>query len=76
MKTLDAGNSVNKMQIKASISATIADQVKGSILEDIAGRVEETYEKLLVGAALTEHVPSLTAGIVKREVVKSMHQRW
>jgi hypothetical protein len=75
MKTLDAGNARNKKQIKTSISATIADQVKGSNLEEIARRVEETYEKLLLGAATTEHVPALTAGIVKREVVNSLQHR-
>jgi hypothetical protein len=75
VKTLDAGNAVNKKQIKASITATIANQVAGSNLEDVALRVEETYERLLIGAATSEHVPSLTAGLVKRDVVASMRPR-
>jgi hypothetical protein len=74
VKTLDAGNAVNKKQIKASITATIANQVAGSNLEDVALRVEETYERLLIGAATSEHVPSLTAGLVKRDVVASMRR--
>ncbi len=75
MQTLDAGNAANKKQIKASITATIANQVVGSNIEDIARRVDETYEQLLVGATTSEHVPSLTAGLVKRDVVEGMRSR-
>jgi len=75
VETLDAGNAVNKKQIKASITATIANQVVGSNVDDIALRVEETYEQLLVGATTSEHVPSLTAGLVKRDVVESMRDQ-
>jgi hypothetical protein len=75
VKTLDAGNAVNKKQIKTSITAAIANQVFGSNIEDIALRVEETYERLLIGAATSEHVPSLTTGLVKRDVISSMRRQ-
>ncbi len=75
MKTLDARTAADKKQIKASITATIANQVVGSNIEDIARRVEETYEQLLFGAATSEHVPSLTVGLVKRDVVASIGPR-
>ena len=59
MQTIDAVN--NKKQIKALITSAIANE--------IALRVEETYERLLIGAAVFAHVPSLTAGSVRREVI-------
>jgi len=43
--------------------------VTGSNRDEIALRVEETYERLLIGAAVFAHVPSLTAGSVRREVI-------
>ena len=80
MRTLDPGNlvpgkTVNKQEIKASITDAIARQVVGSNREEIARRVEETYERILRGAALSVHVPSLTEGAVRREVIASMHRR-
>ena len=60
MQTIDAVN--NKKQIKASISNAIAKLVTGSNRDEIALRVEETYERLLIGATVFAHVPSLTAG--------------
>jgi len=50
MQTIDAVN--NKKQIKASISNAIAKLVTGSNRDEIALRVEETYERLLIGAAV------------------------
>jgi len=67
MQTIDAVN--NKNQIKASISNAIAKLVTGSNRDEIALRVEETYERLLIGATVFAHVPSLTAGSVRREVI-------
>ena len=80
MRTLDPGNlvpgkPVNKQEIKASITNAIARQVVGSNREEIARRVEETYERILRGAAVSVHVPSLTEGAVRREVIASMHRR-
>jgi hypothetical protein len=69
MKSLDPGNSVNKEKIKASITDAIAKQVVGSDRDDIAQRVEEEYERLLIGASIVAHVPSLTAGSVRRDVI-------
>jgi len=43
--------------------------VTGSNRDEIALRVEETYERLLIGATVFAHVPSLTAGSVRREVI-------
>jgi hypothetical protein len=54
----DAGldpNVVNKKQIKASITNAIAKLVTGSNRDEIALRVEETYERLLVGATVFTH---------------------
>lgn len=69
MKTLDPGDPVNKKQIKASIADAIAKEVVGSNRDRIAQRVEEEYERLLVGAIIVTHIPSLTAGLVRREAV-------
>jgi hypothetical protein len=71
MKSLDPGNSVNKETIKASITDAIAKQVLGSDRDDIAQRVEEEYERLLIGASIIAHVPALTAGSVRRDVIAS-----
>jgi hypothetical protein len=75
VKTLDPGNSVIKKQIKASITDAIAKQVVGSSRDDIAQRVEERYEKLLSGASILAHVPSLTAGSVRRELMARNRRR-
>lgn len=75
MQTLDPGNPVNKTQIKALITEAIAKQVAGSNREEIGLRVEETYERILIGAAISAHIPALTAGSVRREVIASMHRR-
>ena len=71
MKTLDSGHPANKEKIKASITDAIAKQVVGSDRDDIAQRVEEEYERLLIGASIIAHVPSLTAGSIRRDVIAS-----
>ena len=50
MQTIDPVN--NKKQIKESITNAIAKLVTGSNRDEIALRVEETYERLLIGAAV------------------------
>ena len=75
METLDPGNPVNKKQIKASITDAIAKQAVGFGRDDIARRVEERYEALLSGASIITHVPSLTMGSVRREVMASNRHR-
>ena len=69
MQNLDPGNPVDKKQIKASITDAIFKEVVGSNREEIARRVEEKYESLLDGASIFLHVPSLTAGSVRRDVM-------
>lgn len=75
VKTLDPANPVNKKQIKASITDAIAKQVVGFSRDEIARRVDERYERLLSGAAILAHVPSLTAGSVRREVMAGIRNR-
>ena len=72
MQTIDPVN--NKKQIKASITNAIFKLVTGSNRDEIALRVKETYERLLIGAAVFAHVPSLTAGSVRREVIANLHR--
>ena len=72
MQTIDPVN--NKKQIKASITNAIAKMVTGSNRDEIALRVEETYERLLIGAAIFAHVPSLTVGFVRRAIA-NLHRR-
>jgi hypothetical protein len=75
VKTLDPGNPALKKQIKASIADAIAKQVVGSSHDEITQRVEETYEKLLGSASILTHVPSLTAGSVRRELMARSRRR-
>jgi len=75
MQTFDPVNVANKKQIKASITNAIAKLVTGSNRDEIALRVEETYERLLIGATVFAHVASLTAGSVRREVLANLHRR-
>lgn len=71
MKTLDPGDPVGKIQLKASITDAIVKQVAGSNREDIGRKVENEYERLLARAVINTHIPSLTAGTVRREVTAS-----
>ena len=72
MQTIDPVNS--KEQIKASITNAITKLVTGSNRGEVALRVEETYERLLIDAAVFAHVPSLTAGSVRRQVIANLHR--
>jgi hypothetical protein len=68
---LDPSDPLLKKQIKASITAAIVKEVVGSNRNEIAQKVEDVYERLLIGAVVFAHIPSLTAGLVKREVMAS-----
>ncbi len=69
MKKLDPGDPIQKVQIKASITDSIVKEVVGSNRTEIAEKVESLYEKLLIGAVIFTHIPSLTAGSVRREII-------
>jgi hypothetical protein len=71
VKTLDPSDPLEKKQIKASITEAIAKEVAGSNCNEIAQKVEDEYERLLIGAVIFTHIPSLTAGSVRREVMAS-----
>jgi hypothetical protein len=71
VKTLDPSDPLEKKQIKASITEAIAKEVAGSNCNEIAQKVEDAYERLLIGAVIFTHIPSLTAGSVRREVMAS-----
>jgi hypothetical protein len=68
MKALDPRDPLQKKQFKASITDAIAKEVDGSDRIDIATRVDDLYERLLRKAVIFEHIPSLTAGMVRRDV--------
>lgn len=69
MKVLDPANPLNKKQIKASITDAITNGVVGSNRDEVAHLVEEEYERLLLRAFIPTHIPSLTAGSVRRQLV-------
>ena len=71
MKTVDPRDQLTKKKIKASITAAIAKEVVGSDCSEIAQKVEDVYERFLVGAVVFAHIPSLTAGLVKRDMMAS-----
>jgi hypothetical protein len=71
VKMVDPRAPLTKKQIKASIAGAIAKEVAGSDGSEIAQRVEDVYERLLVGAVVFAHIPSLTAGLVKRDMMAS-----
>jgi hypothetical protein len=76
VKNLDPANPLNKKTIKASIADAITKEVVGSNRDEVAQRVDEEYERLLIGALVSTHVPALTAGLVRREVTaNNMHRR-
>jgi hypothetical protein len=68
MEALDPGDPLQKAQFKASITDAIAKEFHGSDRIDIATRVDHLYERLLLKAVVFEHIPSLTAGRVRRDV--------
>ena len=75
MNALDPRDPLQKKQLKASITEAIAKEIDGSDRVDIAARVEELYERLLLKAVVFTHIPSLTAGMVRRAVMaqKTIH---
>jgi hypothetical protein len=75
VKDLDPRNPLSKKDIKASITDAITKEVAGSNRDDVAQRVEVEYEKLLVAAHIFTHIPSLTAGRVRRDVVANSMRR-
>ena len=68
VNALDPQNPLHKKQIKASIVDAIAKGVLGSSRDEIAQNVEVEYERLLIGASIFAHIPSLTAGLVRRGI--------
>ena len=69
MDALDPRDPLQKKQLKASITDAIAKEVDGSDRVDVAARVEKMYERLLLNAVVFAHIPSLTAGMVRRDVM-------
>jgi len=74
-KALDPRDPLQKKRFKASITDAIAKEIDGSDRIDIATRVDDLYERLLLKAVIFEHIPSLTAGMVRRDVsaLKASH---
>jgi hypothetical protein len=75
MDAIDPRDPLQKEQFKASITEAIAKEVDGSDRIDIARRVDDLYERLLLKAVIFSHIPSLTAGMVRRDVraLKASH---
>ena len=69
MDALAPRDPLQKRRFKASITDALAKEVDGSDRIDIAARVEKMYERLLLNAAVFAHIPSLTAGMVRRDVM-------
>jgi hypothetical protein len=68
MNAVDPRDPLQKKQFKASITDAIAREIDGSDRIDIAKRVDDLYERLLLKAVVFSHIPSLTAGMVRRDV--------
>ena len=69
MNAGDPRDPLQKKQFKASITDAIAKEIDGSDRIDIAARVDDLYERLLLKAVVFAHIPSLTAGMVRRDVM-------
>ena len=69
MNAVDPRDPLQKKQLKASITEAIAKEIDGSDRVDIATKVDALYERLLLKAVVFAHIPSLTAGIVRRDVM-------
>jgi hypothetical protein len=69
MNALDPRDPLQKKRFKASITDAIAKEIDGSDRIDIATRVDDLYERLLLKAVIFAHIPSLTAGMVRRDVM-------
>jgi hypothetical protein len=76
MNALDPRDPRRKQQFKASITDAIASEVGGSDRIDIAARVEDLYERLLHDAVVFTLIPSLTAGMVRRDVMARQPRRF
>jgi hypothetical protein len=69
MNALDPRDPLQKVQLEASITDAIAKEIGGSDRIDIAARVDDLYERLLLRAVVFAHIPSLTAGMIGRDVM-------
>ncbi|MGA2495790.1 MAG: hypothetical protein ABSF67_23160 [Roseiarcus sp.] len=69
MNAVDPRDPLQKKRFKASITDAIAKEIDGSDRIDIATRVDDLYERLLLKAVIFAHIPSLTAGMVRRDVM-------
>jgi len=69
VNALDPRDPLQKKRFKASITDAIAKEIDGSDRIDIATRVEYLYERLLLKVVVFTHIPSLTAGMVRRDVM-------
>jgi hypothetical protein len=69
MNALDPRDPLQKKQLKASITDAIAKEIEGADRIDVAARVDDLYERLLLKAVVFAHIPSLTAGMVRRDVM-------
>jgi len=68
MKPLDPGSLQDKGHVKAHIVDTLANEFADADRLEIMRHVEREYERLLAGARVVEHIPSLTAGAVRRSL--------
>jgi hypothetical protein len=66
MHSLDPKNPTHKQQIKAGIVEAIARDFAEIERSEIVATVEREYERLLAGAAIFAHVPSLANGAARR----------
>ena len=76
MNAVDPRDPLQKKQFKASITDAIAKEIDGSDRIDIATRVDDLYERLLLKAVIFAHIPSLTAGMVRRDVMAQKVSRF
>ena len=65
MNVVDPKDPAKKARLKASIAAAIVSEIGGSSPADVVERVEKEYERLLVGAVVSAHIPALTGGRVR-----------
>jgi hypothetical protein len=68
MNALDPKNPMHKSQIKASLVDAIAKDLADIDRDEIVRKVESEYERLLAGALIVAHIPSLTNGSVRRSI--------
>jgi len=63
---------VDKERIEEGIARAIEEQIQNLDDSEVLAAVKDKYEKLLAGAKIKQHVPTLTEGVVKSEF---RHQR-